>query len=145
MPDDHTPSALERISAPWLVRLSLVPRWLFLIVLGGVLFGIGMVFGGGCASGSLWRMGEGHLKLWVTLLFFAWIGSVASAVFKKTGLTAIDESNLEYFEKTAMGYQAYWPEMLGGFGPTLLIGGALLLAWYALVRYNESTERFALI
>jgi uncharacterized protein len=28
--------------------------------LGGVVFGIGMIFAGGCASGSLWRMGEGH-------------------------------------------------------------------------------------
>lgn len=114
-------------------------------LVGGVLFGIGMVFGGGCASGSLWRMGEGHVKLWVTLLFFAWGGSIASALFKKSGLTTIDESNLETFEKTGIGFQAFWPEMLGGWGPTLLLGSALLLAWYALVRYNESTEKFTLI
>ena len=112
---------------------------------GGVLFGIGMVFGGGCASGSLWRMGEGHVKLWVTLLFFAWSGSVASALFKKANLTAIDETNLESFEKTRVGFQAYWPEMLGGWGVTLALGALLLLAWYALVRYNESTEKFTLI
>ena len=112
---------------------------------GGVVFGIGMVFGGGCASGSLWRMGEGHVKLWVTLLFFAWVGSIASALFKRSGLTAIDESNLESFEKTAVGYQAFWPEMLGGWGPALLAGGVLLLIWYALVRYNESTETFTLL
>jgi uncharacterized membrane protein YedE/YeeE len=28
-------------------------------LVGGVIFGIGMIFAGGCASGSLWRMGEG--------------------------------------------------------------------------------------
>jgi uncharacterized membrane protein YedE/YeeE len=39
-------------------------------LLGGLIFGIGMVFAGGCASGSLWRMGEGHIKLWVTMFFF---------------------------------------------------------------------------
>lgn len=114
-------------------------------VVGGVLFGVGMVFGGGCASGSLWRMGEGHVKLWVTLLFFAWSGSVASALFKKAGLTAIDETNLDTFEKTGIGFQAFWPEMLGGWGPALAIGAVLLLLWYALVRYNESTEKFTLI
>lgn len=114
-------------------------------LLGGIVFGIGMVMGGGCASGSLWRMGEGHVKLWVTMLFFAWVGSIASAVFKKAGLTAIDESNLETFEMTGIGYQAYWPEMLGGWGLTLLLSGVLLAGWYALVRYNESTEKFTLI
>ena len=54
-------------------------------LLGGVVFGLGMVFAGGCASGSLWRVGEGHLKLWVAVFFFAWIGSIASALFRKTG------------------------------------------------------------
>jgi uncharacterized protein len=112
---------------------------------GGVVFGIGMVMGGGCASGSLWRMGEGHVKLWVTLLFFAWVGSIASAVFKKAGLTAIDESNLETFEMTGIGYQAYWPDLLGGWGLTLLLSALLLAGWYALVRYNESTEKFTLL
>ena len=103
-----------------------------------------MIFAGGCASGSLWRMGEGHLKLWVAMFFFAWIGSIASALFKKFDLTAIDETNVETFEMTRVGFQAYLPEMLGGWVGALLIGGGLLLLWYVLVRYNESTERFTL-
>ncbi len=111
---------------------------------GGFIFGIGMIFAGGCASGSLWRMGEGHLKLWVAMFFFAWIGSIASALFKKFDLTAIDETNVETFEMTRVGFQAYLPEMLGGWVGALLIGGGLLLLWYVLVRYNESTERFTL-
>jgi hypothetical protein len=112
---------------------------------GGVIFGIGMVFAGGCASGSLWRMGEGHLKLWVTMFFFAWMGSTASALFRKFGLTAIDETNVETFEMTRIGFQAYLPEMTGSWGWTLLIGGALLLFWYALVRYNETSEKFTML
>ena len=36
-------------------------------VAGGLLFGLGMVLSGGCASGSLWRAAEGHVKLWVAL------------------------------------------------------------------------------
>lgn len=37
-------------------------------VLGGILFGVGMVIAGGCASGTLWRAAEGHVKLWIALL-----------------------------------------------------------------------------
>ena len=114
-------------------------------LVGGLVFGIGMVFAGGCASGSLWRMGEGHFKLWVSMLFFAWSGSTASALFKKLQLTSIDETNIDTFERTAVGFQAYLPDMLPGWGMTLLISGGLLLLWYALVRYNESTEKFTLM
>lgn len=114
-------------------------------MLGGLIFGFGMVFAGGCASGSLWRMGEGHLKLWVSMFFFAWMGSTASALFKKFKITSIDETNLETFERTAVGFQAYLPDMLQGWGLALLISGGLLLLWYAMVRYNESTEKFTLM
>ncbi len=74
-----------------------------------------------------------------------WIGSSASAVFKKLNLTAIDETNLDMFERTTVGFQAYLPELLSGWGITLLVSASLLLLWYALVRYNESTEKFTLM
>jgi len=35
--------------------------------------------------------------------------------------------------------------MWGSWGWTLAVGGGLLLIWYALVRYNESTEKFTLL
>jgi len=114
-------------------------------LLGGLTFGIGMIFAGGCASGSLWRMGEGHLKLWVTMFFFAWMGSISSALLKKAGLTSLDPDNTESFDVTAVGYQAYFPDMLSGWGWTLIVGGGLLFAWYAFVRYNESTEKFTVL
>ena len=65
MPDDHTPSALERISAPWLVRLSLMPRWLFLIVLGSVLF-----------AGLYLDNAVGGVLLLLLALFLAWLASL---------------------------------------------------------------------
>ena len=114
-------------------------------LVGGLIFGIGMIFAGGCASGALWRMGEGHLKLWVAMFFFAWIGSIASALLKSAGITSLDPDNLETFEVTAVGFQAYWPDLLPGWGWTLIIGGGLLFAWYAFVRYNESTEKFTVL
>lgn len=36
-------------------------------VVGGLLFGVGMVLAGGCVSGSLYRMGEGYLGSWVAM------------------------------------------------------------------------------
>ena len=113
-------------------------------LLGGVLFGIGMIFAGGCASGSLWRMGEGHIKLWVAIFFFAWSGSIASALLKQSGLL-VKEMTLEEIEETQLGYQAYFPVMLDGWAWALLASGAGLLLWYALVRYNESSEKFTLL
>jgi hypothetical protein len=65
MPDDQSPSALERISAPWLVRLSLVPRWLFLIVLGAMLF-----------AGLYLENAVGGILLLLLALFLAWLASL---------------------------------------------------------------------
>lgn len=114
-------------------------------IVGGVVFGFGMVFAGGCASGALWRMGEGHAKLWVAMLFFAWVGSIASALFKKFGLTTIDETNVETWEVTGIGRQAFFPDLFGGWGWALLIGFAFLAVWYAVVRWNETTEKLTVL
>ena len=38
------------------------------LVVGGLLFGVGMVVAGGCVSGSLYRMGEGYVGSWVAML-----------------------------------------------------------------------------
>lgn len=45
---------------------------------GGVMFGIGMVIAGGCASGTLMRVGEGFAMQMLSLLFFI-IGSLIGA------------------------------------------------------------------
>lgn len=117
-------------------------------VLGGVVFGLGMVLAGGCASGSLWRIGEGHLKLVVALVFFAWMGSITSAVLGKFGLTEA-QIDIDFkdgmVEFSELGHQAWLPEMLGGWGWTYVVVFALLALWWALVRYNESTEKFTVI
>jgi hypothetical protein len=113
-------------------------------LLGGLVFGIGMVFAGGCASGSLWRMAEGHIKLWVAVFFFAWSGSIASGLLHRTGLI-VKEVTLDEIEETRLGFQAYFPVMFDGWGWALFASAAVLLLWYALVRYNESTEKFTLL
>lgn len=115
---------------------------------GAVIFGIGMVFAGGCATGSMWRAAEGHVKLWIALFFFAWSGSLTSGVLKKTGLSMTD-IDIDFMdgipEISALGYQAFLPDMLQGWGWTYLLCFAGLVLWYLLVRYNESTERFTVL
>ena len=110
---------------------------------GGLIFGIGMVFAGGCASGALWRAGEGHLKLWLALLFFAWGGSTFTGILSHWQVLArqAGDDNLDY---TQLGGQAWLPDMLGGQVAALLVGLGILLLWYLWLRYNESTERFTL-
>lgn len=124
--------------------IAIPPRFWLGSLLGGVVFGLGMVLAGGCGSGSLWRVGEGHLKLWVAVFFFAWVGSIAGALLGKVGWTAA-EMNLDMLEETRLGIQAFLPAMLGSWGWTYLACGAALLLWYLLVRYNESTEKFTVI
>lgn len=124
--------------------IAIPPTFWIGSLLGGMIFGIGMVFAGGCASGSLWRMGEGNIKLWVVIFFFSWTGSIASALLKKFQFTSIDENNVEPYEKTALGIQAYFPAMLDGWGWTFVISILFLSIWYLLVRYNESTVKFTI-
>lgn len=125
--------------------LAIPTRFWLGSVLGGLIFGIGMVFAGGCASGSLWRVGEGHLKLVVAVIFFAWSGSSANAILGRLGLlnTDIDIDFLDGMaEISGLGYQAFMPDLLGGWGSALLLTYCLLIVWYAVIRYNESTSKF---
>jgi hypothetical protein len=124
--------------------VAIPPTFWFGSLVGGAIFGIGMIFAGGCASGALWRAGEGHLKLWVALFFFAWSGSTFSGILSHWGVMARDV-NLESIEFTKVGIQTYLPDMVGGWGWSLVISLGILLVWYLWVRYNESTEKFTVV
>jgi uncharacterized membrane protein YedE/YeeE len=39
----------------------------FHTILGGFIFGIGMVIAGGCGAGILWRSAEGYIRAWIAL------------------------------------------------------------------------------
>lgn len=137
-----------------LIRLKLADPYLAIpatfwlgSLVGGFIFGVGMIFAGGCASGSLWRLAEGHVKLLVAAFFFGWVGSIASGVLKVLGITRVD-LDINFLdgipEITSLGFQAYIPDLLGGWGWAYLISFAVLAVWYSAVRYNESTDRFTL-
>jgi len=45
------------------------PAWALGAFVGGFVFGIGMTLAGGCASGTLYRAGQGYLQFWLVLAF----------------------------------------------------------------------------
>ncbi|WP_243837952.1 YeeE/YedE family protein [Halobacterium sp. R2-5] len=55
------------------------PAWGLTGLVGGFVFGIGMTYAGGCASGTLYRAGEGYLQFWLTLAFMG-VGYAAFTV-----------------------------------------------------------------
>ena len=90
-----------------------------LTVIGGVMFGIGMVTAGGCASGTLMRVGEGFQLQWVALLCFM-LGSVAGA-WAMGFLAPLGKANIK----------VYLPDHLGWAG-ALIFQFALIAIVYVL-------------
>ena len=101
-------------------------------LLGGIIFGIGMALAGGCASGSLWRAGEGHIKLWVALVAFALSGSY----FREW----LDDSG--WIMK--LGEPLFIPDFFGWKIGILSIC-ALMLVWYLIVSWNEASKKLVIV
>ena len=99
-------------------------------LVGGFVFGLGAMFAGGCGSGTLWRVGEGQVKLMIVVPFFGIVSSIMTAWFKDNDFEA----------DGVLGSYVYMPDSLG-YGPTLLIIAVVMIAWYLLVTWNEETNK----
>ena len=99
-------------------------------LVGGVIFGIGMVVAGGCGSGSVWRAGEGHIKLMLAVVFFA----MSTSLFKAW---MISSAGL----KSLMGYRVFLPNFLT-YKWSLILVIVIMLAYYMITTWNEETEKF---
>lgn len=101
-------------------------------LLGGLIFGIGMLVAGGCASSTLWRVGEGHTKLAVTLVIFALTNSTVAALLKK----------LQFFDK--LGHGVFIPDVISWYAtiPLFLI---FLLFWIFVAIWNEESKKFVIL
>ncbi len=99
-------------------------------VLGGAIFGLGAMLAGGCGTGTLWRVGEGQVKLWIVLPFFALSSSVVGAWFK----------DAEFEADGVFAKYVYLPDVMGYTGSLLLIT-FILLAWYLIVDWNEDANK----
>ena len=66
------------VSTGYIPGMSYVQPISLATVVGGIMFGVGMVIAGGCASGTLMRVGEGFMMQVLALAFFI-IGSLWGA------------------------------------------------------------------
>jgi uncharacterized membrane protein YedE/YeeE len=101
-------------------------------VIGGFIFAIGMVIAGGCASGSLWRAGEGHVKLWLAVLAFA-----LSAAGTHVILQLVFEYS--YFKR------GFLPDIFNSWLIALLFVFGIMYLWYWLAAWNEKTEKLVMM
>lgn len=100
-------------------------------IIGGIIFGIGMIFGGGCASGVLTDTGEGEGRAWIVLLFFAIGGMLGTAhgpwwqesVFSKVGTTV------------------YLPDVFGYVGAVIVSLLLLLLIYIFTNKYEDKRKK----
>jgi uncharacterized membrane protein YedE/YeeE len=99
---------------------------------GGLAFGVGMTLAGGCGAGSIWRAGEGQVKLWAAVACFALGASLARLLAGQTGLLQ------------KLGAAVFLPSALGWGGAIGLIV-AVAVAWAMLATWNEETRRFSAI
>ncbi|MDD5757598.1 MAG: YeeE/YedE thiosulfate transporter family protein [Desulfobulbaceae bacterium] len=101
-------------------------------VVGGMVFGFGAMLAGGCGTGTLWRVGEGQIKLWIVVPFFAVSNALMTAWFEKAGFEASGK----------LGKAVFLPDTFLGYGGTLaLILGAMAI-WYVVVDWNEESNKF---
>jgi uncharacterized membrane protein YedE/YeeE len=99
-------------------------------LVGGTIFGVGMVLTGGCGAGSIWRVGEGQVKLWVAVVTFALAASATRLVVGQTGLLQ------------KLGAAVFLPTVLGWAGAVLVVV-AVMAAWAAFATWNEASGRFS--
>ena len=93
---------------------------------GGVLFGIGMVIAGGCASGTLMRVGEGFSMQMLSLFFFV-VGSLIGA--NHMGWWTLN------FNATAP--RVFLPDVFGWAGALILQLAVIALLYVAADKYEK--------
>ena len=101
-------------------------------LVGGMIFGVGMSLTGGCASGTLWRAGEGHIKLWIALIAFALSGSYFREWLAISGWSM------------KLGESLFIPDLIGWKMGVFSIC-LLMLVWYLIVSWNEATRKLVIV
>ncbi len=107
------------------------PFWIGSFV-GGLIFGIGMLLAGGCASSTLWRAAEGNSKLMVTLISLALTYPATHSLLEASGF------------KERLGHAFFMPEVISwSFAiPVFLF---ILIVWVLMAEWNEQTEKLVIL
>ncbi|MGC9141334.1 MAG: YeeE/YedE thiosulfate transporter family protein [Caldimicrobium sp.] len=115
-------------------NVYVTPTFIWGSLIGGIIFGAAMVVAGGCGSGSLWRVGEGQVKLMIVVVFF----SLTNAI-----LRYYLDNVWEIWNKGILGKAVYLPDIFG-YGGAFIILAIVILLWYLFVDWNEKTEKFVI-
>jgi uncharacterized protein len=94
---------------------------------GGTIFGVGMTLAGGCGAGSIWRAGEGQVKLWAALVGFALGASLMRLALVQTGAL------------TKLGWAVFLPSVLG-WGAAVVLTLLVVVAWAVAATWNEDSR-----
>ncbi|MBI2159196.1 MAG: YeeE/YedE family protein [Candidatus Rokubacteria bacterium] len=97
---------------------------------GGLVFGVGMTLAGGCGAGSIWRAGEGQVKLWAAVVCFALGASLTRLALTQTGSLG------------KLGVAVFLPAALG-WSSALVLVVVVMAAWAALATWNEDSRKFS--
>ena len=97
--------------------------------IGAVMFGIGMVISGGCASGTLMRVGEGFLMQIISLFFFV-VGSLIGA------------AHMGWWRANVIlaGRPVFLPDVFGWFGAVVVQLLIIALLWIAADKYGKAKQ-----
>jgi uncharacterized membrane protein YedE/YeeE len=116
------------------IETSVVPFWPLAAIVGGFVFGIGMVYASGCSSTVWYRIGNGNMGALTALVGFA-LGEVAINYGPLSGLRRL----LRTSEFTLPGgAPATLPNALG-LNPWLVIVPILLITGWWLVRQRPGS------
>ncbi len=105
-------------------------------LIGGVVFGIGMVLAGGCASGVTYRVGEGMIGSMSAVVGLAIGGTLTAMGFLKPIMTALQTSTKVGEAPVTLA------SILGlGYAPVALVLSLVLAAiWYFMARNNQEEK-----
>ncbi len=95
------------------------------LAVGAVMFGTGMVIAGGCASGTLMRVGEGFTMQMLSLVFF-----IAGSFWGAHDMNFWGRLNVN-------APKVFLPDVFGWFGAILVQGMIIVLLYIAAVKWQE--------
>lgn len=124
-----------------LIKLAPMPlNWIANIV-GGYIFGVGMVLGGGCASGVTYRIGEGMTTAWFAALAFGLTARATEAGLFSKWMSWLRNYNITVQNTTPLYAPKTGPSVatILGINPWIVsVIFALLMLWYAFGVKNKS-------
>jgi uncharacterized membrane protein YedE/YeeE len=103
-------------------------------LIGGILFGLGMVLADSCALSMLWKLSEGQIKLLIVGLFFILGNSVAERYLAKLQ---------GFLEDRYLIKNIFLPEYLTYSGAVFLIIGVIFI-WLVFAEWSRKTKKFVI-